>query len=628
MRLRLTLLVGVVAIGVLPSAARVPPGAVARPRASPRDLGGWALYDRFCLACHGERGDGRGPAAPFTTGQPHDLTSGTYKWRTTLHGRSATDDDLRRTIRYGAPGTSMPGFALDTPSVDALVEVVRAFAPPPPPGPAAGIVTLGPPPPLAPERGAAVWTQRCATCHGDRGTGDGLAASHLARAPYDLRRIDVHRPRPSDRPDDRRAAIAWSIATGISGTPMTGYAGTLPDADLWALADHVLSLRAATRANIDRSVLDDDAIDADRATTTTIGRWPASGDDAIVFGTEVPAQGVPPASLAPAQASLSAQQCARCHAKQFREWTGSVHARAVSPGLVSQIDHTLPSDEAESCQRCHSPLAEQRTDAALRAEGITCAGCHVRGWTRHGPAALSPSLLATPGYPTRALAIYERADLCLACHQLPPRTAVAGKPLLNTYKEWLEGPYMRRGVQCQHCHMPNREHTFLGVHDPATFRQGYTLSASAHRDAGTVTVRVTLANSGAGHHLPTTPTPAAWLRLELLDAAGVPIAGARAEHRIGRDLQYDGTWTERADTRIPPGEAIVVARAWRAGRTGDALHARVTLEVHPDAYYEYLYATRLRGHQAPDARRLTEDALRRARATHYVAEQRLIPIAQ
>jgi hypothetical protein len=117
--------------------------------------------------------------------------------------------------------------------------------------------------------------------------------------------------------------------------------------------------------------------------------------------------------------------------------------------------------------------------------------------------------LPAPGYPLVELAIYERSDFCMPCHQLPPRTAVNGKPLLNTYKEWLEGPYMARGIQCQHCHMPNREHTWLGIHDRDTVRQGMRATATARRTDGVVTVVATLANIGAGHFLPRQP-PRRW----------------------------------------------------------------------------------------------------------------------
>jgi len=311
-----------------------------------------------------------------------------------------------------------------------------------------------------------------------------------------------------------------------------------------------------------------------------------------------------------------------------REWQASLHAAAASPGLFAQLDSGMQDTK---CRRCHTPLAEQQPgsvfDDALRTEGVTCAACHVRGWTRHGPPRVAPGLLASPGYPLAELALYERGDFCLPCHQLPPRNAVAGKPLLNTYKEWLEGPYMRRGIQCQHCHMPNREHRWLGVHDRDTFRQGLRVDVTAHRDAHGVTLAAELHNVGAGHYLPTTPTPAAWVKLELLDAHGAAIEGAHAEVRIGRDVYYDGTWHERADTRIPPGETRSIARAWSGGRTAEARTARVTVEVHPDDYYEGFYAARLAEKLVPAVRAQYEQALARARSTHFLAEQRDVALS-
>jgi hypothetical protein len=258
----------------------------------------------------------------------------------------------------------------------------------------------------------------------------------------------------------------------------------------------------------------------------------------------------------------------------------------------------------------------------------------VREWVRRGPPGRAPSLLGASGYPLVELAIYERSDFCMSCHQLPPRTAVNGKPLLNTYKEWLEGPYMRRGIQCQHCHMPNREHTWLGIHDKDTVRQGIKLVASAQRIEGTagaaakVTVDASLQNIGAGHYLPTTPTPAVWLRIELFDANGAAITGARAEPRIGRDIEaVDGGWREHADTRIPPGETRSITRGWTAGRTAAATTARITVEVSPDDFYERLYTRRLATKLPAATRTAYEASLARARSSHYVAEQITVPIA-
>jgi cytochrome c len=602
-------------------------GAWTSPAAPPQARRGWPLYAGLCLPCHGSNGDGHGPAAPYAWPAPRAFTRGELKWRSTPVGQPPVEDDVRQTIALGAPGTSMPAFgaALSAAQLDDLLDVVRAFAPaawdgdPQP-------IALGPPPPPDPARGAALWLAKgCPACHGATADGHGPSAFALRAPPYDLRTV-LHRPREPG-PDAYRAAAAHSIATGLTGTAMPSFAGTLPEADLWALADHIVAI--AGRADpAARRAMQPPVVDADRKAPIATGTWPGLGDadEVAVFGEPVAPQGPPPASLAPAQASLFARQCARCHAKQVREWEPSLHRGAASPGVLAQTEYGMAADERAACLRCHAPLAEQAADPALRSDGLSCAGCHVRAWVRRGPPAIAPSLLPLPNYPVVTVGLYERADFCLPCHQLPPRTQVAGRPLLDTYREWLDGPYLPRGVQCQHCHMPNREHAVLGIHDPGTFRQAIALTADAHRRGGAVTAVATLANVGAGHYLPTTPTPAVWLAIALLDARGRPIAGATDRRRIGRDLWFDGAWHERADTRIPPGEATSFARAWTAGRTAEATAARITVEVHPDEFYERFYAEKLAGTLAPAQRALFEQAARRARGSRYVAEQRDVPI--
>ena len=168
-----------------------------------------------------------------------------------------------------------------------------------------------------------------------------------------------------------------------------------------------------------------------------------------------------------------------------------------------------------------------------------------------------------------------------------------------------------------------------GVHDPDTFRQGIDVDTLARRSpgTGTVTVRTRITNVGAGHYLPTTPTPAAWVAIQLVDREGEPIEGAYADKRIGWHLEFSARgWQEREDTRIPPGESLELARAWKRGRVAEATHARISVRVHPDDFYEGFYERRLQRGPTGEVARLFEHALERARSSHYTAIDRLVPI--
>lgn len=610
---------------------------------------GAALYARLCLPCHGAAGDGRGPAAPWLDPAPRDFTAGSWKWVTTGDAARPARADLAATIRLGAPGTGMPAFggALSDGELDAVLDVVLGLAGlPRDPAPA------GPTPTVAAGGDAAAGARRfaelgCVACHGVDGRAtDGPALSSRYGPPArarDLVAAGVRRPAR-----DRAAAVAATLRHGVGGTAMPAFA--LDDRAVADLAAFVVGLDATTAG---LPPLTPALIARDReARLAEAGYRPGAVDDpdGAPFGATLTLHGPPPPALAPAQASLSSRQCGRCHAAQLRDWRGSLHGAAGSPGLLAQTERMTDPAAVESCLRCHAPLAEQQPklraahrggdptarayadnaafDRELQGEGITCAACHVRGWERLGPPTVAPSLLTLASYPRRPLAVYQRADLCVGCHQLPARAAVAGRPLLDTYREWLLGPYMPRGVQCQHCHMPNREHTWKGVHDPDTFRQGIAVDARAWRgDSGTVSVRAGVTNVGAGHYLPTTPTPAAWLTVELVDGDGQPIAGARVERRIGRHIRFAaGGFEELEDTRIAPGARLGLTQGWRGGAVARAVAARVTVRVRPDDYYEGLYQTRLRGRLDPAIRAQFEAALARAQASPYVAYQRDVPV--
>ena len=88
--------------------------------------GGYTLYRRHCLHCHGVSGGGDGPTSTFLAyPQPRDYRPGIFKFTSTSPANSKpTRDDLRKTINEGLHGTSMPAFdALMTPSeVDQVID--------------------------------------------------------------------------------------------------------------------------------------------------------------------------------------------------------------------------------------------------------------------------------------------------------------------------------------------------------------------------------------------------------------------------------------------------------------------------------------------------------------------------
>lgn len=76
---------------------------------------GSLLYRQHCLHCHGLTGNGRGPTAPWVNPHPRDYRSGIFKYSSSGQpdkARKPLRADLRRTLKEGIEGTSMPSFGL------------------------------------------------------------------------------------------------------------------------------------------------------------------------------------------------------------------------------------------------------------------------------------------------------------------------------------------------------------------------------------------------------------------------------------------------------------------------------------------------------------------------------------
>src|SRR3989442_1633254 len=71
---------------------------------------GKVVYERYCLSCHGARGDGNGEFAQWIMPKPRDYRQSIFKWRSTPSGSLPLVSDLERTIENGVYSTYMPSW--------------------------------------------------------------------------------------------------------------------------------------------------------------------------------------------------------------------------------------------------------------------------------------------------------------------------------------------------------------------------------------------------------------------------------------------------------------------------------------------------------------------------------------
>jgi cbb3-type cytochrome c oxidase subunit III len=208
---------------------------------------GKAVYDAHCVECHGGTGKGDGASAAFLVPRPRDFTTGKYKIRSTESGSMPSDDDLVASVRRGLYGTAMPGWdrILSDADIADVVHYVKAFSPqfaaqsPKPIGIGDGL----PSSPASVTRGQQVYDKlQCGKCHGSDGRGAGAVATTFEddwRMP--LRAADLTEPWTFHGGATSRD-IYLRFRTGMAGTPMPSFADAASDAEMWDLANYVVSL--------------------------------------------------------------------------------------------------------------------------------------------------------------------------------------------------------------------------------------------------------------------------------------------------------------------------------------------------------------------------------------------------
>ncbi len=89
-------------------------------------------------------------------------------------------------------------------------------------------------PQVSPEKGQAIYTAHCATCHGFQGQGDGPQAADLIVPP-----TNFHRPESRAKSEqDLRGTIIW----GVIFSPMHGWWGKLSGEDMRSVTAYIRRL--------------------------------------------------------------------------------------------------------------------------------------------------------------------------------------------------------------------------------------------------------------------------------------------------------------------------------------------------------------------------------------------------
>jgi cytochrome c oxidase cbb3-type subunit 2 len=213
---------------------------------------GKALYQRYCIFCHGPQGDGNGESAPYLDPKPRDFTKATFKCRSTPSGDLPLDSDLFDTITRGVHASGMPSWRplLRQERAD-LVAYIKTFSPRFREEQPVAPIQIPPEPPTSPDsakRGGQLFqSMNCGLCHGKEGRGNGPSAASLTDTRgYPIRPFDLTSGTRL-KCGDSDAGIFRDLTTGLDGTPMPSFASALKPDQIWDLVHYIATLRAAAK---------------------------------------------------------------------------------------------------------------------------------------------------------------------------------------------------------------------------------------------------------------------------------------------------------------------------------------------------------------------------------------------
>ncbi len=232
---------------------------------------GHKTYMEYCVSCHGVKGDGNGIAAKGMFPSPRNFTLGIYKFGNVPSGDLPHDEDFYRIIGHGLNGTAMLKWDISDKRLDAVTQYIKTFAPTvweAKDRTLGEAITLTKDPFVdqskikAVEYGKEVYhaVASCQSCHSAYATKEELITYgkkynnpvtdfeanlyevKLQEGEYGIKNLPVdftwHPVRSATTVDE----LYLRIASGIGGTSMPSWKGTLEDDQIWAVAYYVKSL--------------------------------------------------------------------------------------------------------------------------------------------------------------------------------------------------------------------------------------------------------------------------------------------------------------------------------------------------------------------------------------------------
>ena len=178
----------------------------------------------------------------------------------------------------------------------------------------------------------------------------------------------------------------------------------------------------------------------------------------------------------------SPQECRQCHQRQYDEWIMSMHAYGQVSPVAFELNAKVQEDSKGKvgvfCFKCHAPVSIAIGEDAIMPNdkrapigvlGVQCDSCHTigkdhglvsgdfplePGRTKFGPFGAGSNGDSKPVrnsfHKSLDFNYLKTSEFCGSCHDV---VTPKGLRVEETFAEWKDSIYAKKGITCQECHM-------------------------------------------------------------------------------------------------------------------------------------------------------------------------------